>query len=84
MNLTDNSVPGSLALLEPSAKDYIYWGVPTVLPEEVGVEELKRSPSKNGLQSVLKKSMRNMDQTKHHKMLIEKEMKKRENFEKSR
>ena len=46
MNLTDNSVPGSVTLKEPSAKDYIYWGVPTVLPEEVaskkvGVMELK-------------------------------------------
>jgi hypothetical protein len=62
-------VPGSIALLEPSAKDYIFWGVPTILPEEVtsqkvGAEELKRSPSKNGLQPVLKKSGRVIDQTK--------------------
>jgi hypothetical protein len=69
LNLTDNTVPGSVALLEPSAKDYIFWGVPTVLPEEVasqkvGVEELKRSPSKNGLQPALKKSGRIIDQTK--------------------
>jgi hypothetical protein len=69
LNLTDNTVPGSIALLEPSAKDYIFWGVPTILPEEVtsqkvGAEELKRSPSKNGLQPVLKKSGRVIDQTK--------------------
>jgi hypothetical protein len=69
LNLTDNTVPGSVALIEPSAKDYIFWGVPTILPEEVtsqkvGAEELKRSPSKNGLQPVLKKSGRIIDQTK--------------------
>ncbi len=69
MNLTDNSVPGGAVLLEPSAKDYMFWGVPTVLPEEatsqkVGMEELKRSPSKNGLQPALKKAGRNMDQSK--------------------
>lgn len=71
MNLTQNSS----ALLRPTSKDYLFWGIPTLPPCEAsesgastnipGVEESKNSPIKNGQYPIVKKNSKNMDHAKY-------------------